>query len=233
MYCLAVSTSSKFLCIALIKNDKVIKEYSRIQQTGHGRLLVPKIAEIISKRGMQLADMDCLAVDIGPGSFTGLRIGIASVKGLSLILKKPVIALSSLDLIAAGIPGSLKMIRCPVIDAKRQNVYAAVYKQDKNGIKRKSKYLLLSPEELLKKIKEPAIISGDALKLYQRRIKEISKVKLSFQKEKFWYPRGLSFAKLSLLLYRQKKMLKPEQLVPLYLYPDTCTVRKKKKKLKN
>ena len=143
MYCLAVDTSSKFLCVAVIKDEKILAQYNKVHERQHSVLLLSKIEKVLRSSGLSLCDMDCFAVDIGPGSFTGLRIGIAAVKGLSLAMNKPIIGICSLDLIAALQPETGKMI-CPVIDAKRQQVYGAFYKHSKNQIKRDRPFEVVS-----------------------------------------------------------------------------------------
>ncbi len=226
MYCLAVDTSSKFLCVALIKDEQILAQYNRAHDRQHSVLLLSKIEKVLSSCRLSISDIDCLAVDVGPGSFTGLRIGIATVKGLSLALDKPSIGLCSLDLIAATQDDTGDII-CPVIDAKRQQVYSALYKCSQNKIKRKGGYFLGTMDELLEKVKGKVVFCGDALSLYQDRIKKHRGVRPVLAAEKFWFPSAVSFSRLCYGMYRRKDFKSARQITPLYLYQNTCTVRKR------
>lgn len=229
MYCLAIDTTSKFLCIAVIKNEQVIGQYNKIHDRQHSVLLLSLIEKVLCLCGISANELDCLAVDIGPGSFTGLRIGIATVKGLSMSLNKPVIGLCSLELIAAAQAADGAII-CPVIDAKRQQVYSAVYKSMNNKITRQGGYFLGPIDELLKGLKGKVIFCGDALLLYKDKIKTAKNINPAWAKEKAWFPNPVSFSKLCYKMFKEKKFNKSEQITPMYLYQNACTVRKKKKK---
>ncbi|MFH1092866.1 MAG: tRNA (adenosine(37)-N6)-threonylcarbamoyltransferase complex dimerization subunit type 1 TsaB [Candidatus Omnitrophota bacterium] len=226
MYCLAMDTSSKFLCVALIKDEQIIGQYNRMHDRQHSVLLLSKIEKVMKSCRLSIRDIDCLAVDIGPGSFTGLRIGIAAAKGLSLALNKPIIGFSSLDLIAASQKDSGDTI-CPVIDAKRQQVYSALYQCSQNKIKRKGGYFLGPMNELLEKITGKVVFCGDALGLYQDSIKNHKSIQPVFAKEKLWYPNPVSFSRLCYGSYIKKDFKNAGQIAPLYLYRNTCTVRGK------
>ena len=225
MYCLAIDTTSKFLCVALIKDKQVLGQYNKVHDRQHGVLLLSKIEKVLSSCGLSVEDVDCLAVDVGPGSFTGLRIGIATAKGLSLALDKPIIGLCSLDLIAVQQEDSEAII-CPIIDAKRQQVYSAIYQNTQGGVKRKGKYFLGKIDELLKGSKQKMIFCGDAIDLYKEQIAEKFSDSAIFAPRRLWYPKAFSFSKLCLKRYNSKKFQKTEQVAPLYLYQSTCAVRK-------
>ena len=229
LYYLAIDTSSKFLCVAVVSNGHVLAEYNRIHDRAHGKLLIEAIEKVLSGCRISLEDIDILAVNIGPGSFTGLRIAVATAKGLSLALGKPILGISSLDLMACSYQGKQGLI-CPIIDAKRKLVYSALYEIKGNTIKRKSKYLLVGIEELLKYVKPPLIFSGDAISLYADKIKKTFPVGVEFAKEKFWYPNPVAFAKLCFQSKKSNKLQSAKTITPFYLYPDTCTVRRKSKK---
>ncbi len=228
MYCLAIDTTSKFLCIAVIKDDQILGQYNAEHDRQHSALLLSLIEQVLSACGITVAEIDCLAVDIGPGSFTGLRIGIATVKGLSLSWDKPILGLCSLDLIAA-VQGPGSEIICPVIDAKRQQVYSAVYKCSKNKIIRKGGYFLGPVDALLDGLKGKVIFCGDALLLYQDKVKAHKSIQPVFTKEKAWFPSPVSFAKLCSGMFKKKEFKTAQQIAPMYLYQNTCTVRKKTK----
>ncbi|MCG2712195.1 MAG: tRNA (adenosine(37)-N6)-threonylcarbamoyltransferase complex dimerization subunit type 1 TsaB [Candidatus Omnitrophica bacterium] len=229
MYCLAIDTSSKYLCVAMIKDKQVLGQYNMAHDRQHSVLLLSKIEKVLSASRLSISDIDCLAVDIGPGSFTGLRIGITTAKGLSLALDKPIIGLCSLDLIAASQKDSGDII-CPVIDAKRRQVYSALYECSQNKIKRKGKYFLGSIDELLEKVKGKVVFCGDALSLYKDKIQNHRDIQPVLGAEKYWFPLAVSFSTLCYGMYRKKDFKSAQQITPLYLYQNICTVRKKVKK---
>jgi len=226
MYILGIDTSTKFLCVVIAKDGRVLSHYKRIHERAHGQLLISVIDKLLKKNALAVYDLDCLAVDTGPGSFTGIRIGLATVKGLSMVLKIPVIDIPSLDLLAFSLRDKYDLI-CPVIDAKRGYVYSALYQATAGSFKRQGKYFLGNIEKFLKKTKQKVAFTGDALSIYRDQIKRINNSKAIFAPDKFWYPCPDTLAKLSFMLYKKAKIKTADELSPLYLYPDTCTVQKK------
>ncbi|MCK4994662.1 MAG: tRNA (adenosine(37)-N6)-threonylcarbamoyltransferase complex dimerization subunit type 1 TsaB [Candidatus Omnitrophica bacterium] len=228
MHCLVIDTTSKFLCIAVIKDDKILRQYNKVHERQHSVLLLSKIEKVLNSCSLSAVDIDCLAVDIGPGSFTGLRIGIATAKGLSLSWDKPIIGLCSLDLIAEGQSDSGDII-CPVIDAKRQQVYSAIYTCRPNKVKRKGAYFLGPIDELLKKLKGKVVFCGDALFLYRDKIKAHKAIQPVLGQEQLWFPTAASFSKLCHGMFKKKDFKTASRIAPMYLYQNTCTVKKKSK----
>ncbi len=232
MKILGIDTSSKFLSIALSENENIIIEEMHLLERRHSSELIPKIRGMLEKANSSIDRVDAFVVGLGPGSFTGLRIGVSAVKGFGVATKKPCIGVASIDALAAlfkakpwteNVQG-LALNRAkivPIIDAKRQNVYSAVYKK---GVK-KSKYLLIKIDELMKKIKGPTIFLGDAIDIYREKIEKRNK-KAIFLNEEYWYPRASNLIRLG--FGKLKKHKKPDlgNLEPIYLYPKDCQVRK-------
>lgn len=165
MKLLAIDTSTDFLSLAIMDKDKMIGRLHREAARNHSRLLVPMIDRMLKKAKLGLKDIDGFCISIGPGSFTGLRIGVATVKGLAYSLKKRIIVVPTLDAIAENAKGFNGVI-VPVLDARKNKVYAAIYKSDGAQIKRISKYLLVPAADLLKKIrktKDKILFLGDGM----------------------------------------------------------------------
>ncbi len=181
--------------------------------------MVPKIREMLEKSGFSIDDVDAFVIGLGPGSFTGLRIGVSSIKGFGIATKKPCIGVPSIDALALNADGEMKTI-IPVIDAKRKQLYSAIYRKKNSRIVRKSNYLLLSVDKLMKKVKGPAVFLGDGLGLYRDRITRLNK-KAVFLDERYWYPKAGNLIKLAVLREADLSRLKP-----IYLYPKDCQVRK-------
>jgi len=228
---LAVSTSTKYLCIVIFEGNKILQKYNRLQDRAHAQFLLPEIGRLLKKTKHNLSDMDCLAVDIGPGSFTGIRIGIATVKGLAHATKLPCAGVPSLDLIAGSFSGAENPVAV-IIDAKRNQVYGAFYEQVSSRIKRKGKYFLGSVEDFLENIKtrKEIIFTGDALSIYGELVKKYFRGKVTFADEKSWYPQPKSFPAVAKTIIQQKNFIKPSKLSPIYLYATTCTVQSRRKK---
>ncbi len=141
MKILAIGTSGKNCTIAISEDKKVIKEININIGLTHSETLLPNIEKILQETSLTLNDIDAYAVSVGPGSFTGIRIGGATIKGLCLGVNKPVIAVPSL----LGMAYNKKdfdgyIVTC--IDAKNDNIYAAIYKNENETIKQIGDYIV-------------------------------------------------------------------------------------------
>lgn len=226
MKILAIDTSTKYLSLAIAEKDKVIASFHREMEQQHCTRLIPEIDKLFKKSKLKLKDVDCIAFSIGPGSFTGLRIGAAAVKGLALAAKIKIISVPTLDVLAYNVKESKELI-VPVVDAKRGNIYASIYSFSGKKLKRHMRYAVLPIAELLKKIKGEAIFLGDGLIPYRKVIEDDFRFKAEFAGEKGWYPKATTVAKIGCELIRKKRFEDPDKFVPIYLYPKDVQVRGK------
>jgi tRNA threonylcarbamoyladenosine biosynthesis protein TsaB len=145
---LAVDSATPVAGVALLNEDKLIREDFVNYKKTHSETLMPMIDKVLSDCDCSMQDVTALAVTTGPGSFTGLRIGLAAVKGLSLACGKPIIGISTLDVIAANIISSNALV-CPLLDARKQEVYTAIY--DASGLTpiRLTEETACSPQEFI------------------------------------------------------------------------------------
>jgi tRNA threonylcarbamoyladenosine biosynthesis protein TsaB len=222
---LGIDTSSKFLSIALAENDNILAEESHVLDRKHSSLLVPKIGEMLEKYGTGIREIDGFVIGLGPGSFTGLRIGVSTVKGFGIASGKPCVGVPSIDAIAMNAPDGDKNTVVPVIDAKRQQLYSAIYEKKKNIVSRKAEYLLLTVDKLMKRIKGPALFLGDGIILYEKEIKRLNE-KIVFLSEDYWYPKAGNLIKLARGKIEKYKKTDLNKLDPMYLYAKDCQVRK-------
>lgn len=220
MKILGIDTSTKFLSVAITDNNDLVGIFNDRGGLKHSSLLVPAIEGLLKKSDATLKNIDAIALSIGPGSFTGLRIGVATCKGINLALGIPIVAVPTLDAIAYNFIDEKERVLCPLIDAKKQKVYACFYSSEK--VKRISDYMLLDIEDLLKKINRPTLIFGDAIKLYGERCKKNPFVRIS---TKDWYPKGEIVARLGLEKALRKQFANPDKLVPMYLHSKYCQVK--------
>ena len=225
MKILGIDTSSKFLSIAVSEDKNIIKEESYLLDRQHSSQLVPKIKELIKKSRLSIKKIDGFVVGIGPGSFTGLRIGVSTVKGFGIALGKPCIGVASIDAIACNADSAGCNEIVPVIDAKRGQVYAAIYRKKGNQIIRISEYLLLPIDELMKTIKGSPVFLGDGVSLYKDKISDMNR-KAVFMEEKYWYPEAGHLIELGFAKIKNMKKVNLGKLIPMYMYPEDCQVRK-------
>lgn len=168
MNILAIDTSSVNATAAIMNDERLIGEYLISNKKTHSQVIMPMICELLEKCSLTIDDIDVFATGIGPGSFTGLRIGIATAKGLCQAKNKKLVGISSLSSLAANICDSEKII-CPIIDARRGDVYNALYQ---NGVCLKSDRAI-SLDELLNELSgKNTLFVGDGVLAYKDKIIE-------------------------------------------------------------
>ena len=160
MRVLAVETSTLSGGAALLDGERVVGEYTLDVRVTHSERLMAAIDQLLSDAGWTARDLDGIAVTVGPGSFTGLRVGLSTVKGLALALAIPVAAVPTLDAMAAMLPYAALPV-CPVLDARKREVYASLYRWDGLEMRRQWDYLAVAPDELARRLREPVIVVGD------------------------------------------------------------------------
>lgn len=162
MRILAVETSTLAGGAALLDGERLVGEYTLNIKATHSERLMVAVDRLLQDCGWTTADLEGMAVSIGPGSFTGLRIGVSAVKGLALALGIPVAGVPTLDALAATLPFAAHPV-CPVLDARRGEVYASLYHWSDGAMRRDWEYLALSPAALCDRLDGPVIFVGDAV----------------------------------------------------------------------
>jgi tRNA threonylcarbamoyladenosine biosynthesis protein TsaB len=127
MRVLAIETSTTLASVALVEGGRLVLARSHARPKQSAERLLPMIAELLAEAGWQRSDIERLGVSVGPGSFTGLRVGIACAQGLSLGLGVPLVGVTSLRAMARAVPDTLPGVRCPVLDARRGEVFVGGY----------------------------------------------------------------------------------------------------------
>lgn len=165
MIVLSIDSSSKVATVAILKDDVLLGEYILNDKREHSVILVPLIENLLKECNLTIDDIDGYVVSKGPGSFTGLRIGMATVKGMSFGNNKPYISISSLDALAYNLI-SFNGIICPIMDALRENVYTALYKNNNDNLEKIMDYTAMDIDklvDLLKTKNEDVIFVGDGV----------------------------------------------------------------------
>lgn len=223
MKILGIDTSTDFLHIALFDDGKVY-EYSLETKKKLSELLDVTIKRLLDAVGWSFSDIDYFACGVGPGSFTGIRVGIAAIKGMSWALSKPVIAVSSLDILAKNCASQGEKI-VAAIDARRGLVYCALYVTKNGRLKRASKYLLVSVKELCRLVKTKAVFLGSGALLYRQEItKSVRQARILDRDYNHLRPHNI--INLALEKIRAKSAQDTFTVQPIYLYPQDCQVKK-------
>ena len=151
MKILSIDTSSKICAVAILENDKLIKEIKIDNGLTHSEKLMPIIEQILDETNLSLKDINLLVCDKGPGSFTGIRIGVATVKAFTDSLQIPAIGISSLEALAYNV--KKEGLICSLIDAKNSNVYFSLYELKNNKYELIENYLSDSIDNVLEILK--------------------------------------------------------------------------------
>jgi tRNA threonylcarbamoyladenosine biosynthesis protein TsaB len=229
MYFLSFETSTKIFSLALNKDERTLRYRNIKSDLMLEDSIIPVLDKLLDSAGIKFSQLDGFAIALGPGSFTSLRVGLATVKAFAMATGKPVVGIPTLDIIACGIP-DLSFPRkresrtkfnqydeiCVINDARRGQVYACFY--DPRGL-RKSDYLLTSLDDVLGKKHGKTLFVGDAVGLYRKSIS-----KFLFADKKWWYPQAKVMASLAYERFRNKQYDDAASLVPIYLYPQDCQV---------
>jgi tRNA threonylcarbamoyladenosine biosynthesis protein TsaB len=222
MKILGIDTTTKFLCLGAYDGAKIY-EYNLELGIKHSALLVPTIKRVLDALEWHISEVDYFACGLGPGSFTGMRVGLATIKGLSWATKRPVIGISTLDILAHSVKDSDKNI-IPIIDAKRNLIYCSIYKKKNRKLSRVKPYMLLSIEEFFKIAKPDSIIFGDAVNSFKEEI--IRRVRgANILDKDCWYPKAHNIIALALERIKEKKFENSFGIRPIYLYPKECQIR--------
>lgn len=174
---LAIETATLVSSVALATEDKLLAEITLQTKKTHSELLMPHIAKILAMAGAKKADLKAIAVSIGPGSFTGLRIGLATAKALAYALKIPIVGVPTMEALAYGslVPGS---ILAPMLDAQKGNVYQAAFQWQDGKLKEVMPVAVMDIHEALQKLAEyqaPVLTMGEAAVLHQEKIRAVGK----------------------------------------------------------
>ena len=205
MKILAIEASGPVAGCALMEDDILRAEYSIQDKMRHSRTLVPMMEEIRSRLELDLAEIDAVAVTKGPGSFTGLRIGAATAKGLGLALEKPLIPVPTVDCIAWNLYGTDSLV-CPLMDARRQQVYTGIYEC------RESLRVLLPQRaaaltEILDRINalgRRVIFLGDGVPVNRKALDEETRVPYSFAPAHLSRQKPGTLADLAMRMYLEQ-----------------------------
>lgn len=219
MKILSIDSSGLVAAAALMSDGMLVGEYTIHNKKTHSQTLLPMIADMMKMAEVGLDELDCVAVSAGPGSFTGLRIGASTAKGIAWTLGIPIVPVSSLMGLAANI-SERGVIVCPIMDARRGQVYYGIYRSAE-GIPE----VLAEPDaaaveavvEQINAIGERTIFLGDGVPVFEQVIREKASVEVCFAGAPDRYQRGASVARIGSLLFEQGGCVAAEDFAPVYL----------------
>lgn len=219
MKILGIDSSGLVASAAIADEKNIIAEFTVNNKQTHSQTLLPMIEKVVDMSGIELEQIDAIAIAAGPGSFTGLRIGSATAKGIGLALKKPVVSVPTLEGLAYRV-SVFDGIICPLMDARRNQVYTGIYKMDKGNLVCLSEQKAVDIHEImeeLEKYDEKVIFLGDGVEVQRETIEK------EFKKEYCFAPIHLSkqsaaaVAVLGDIYFNQGKAEDAAEHKPIYL----------------
>ncbi|MGI6485535.1 MAG: tRNA (adenosine(37)-N6)-threonylcarbamoyltransferase complex dimerization subunit type 1 TsaB [Tepidanaerobacteraceae bacterium] len=219
MYILGIDTSSIVATTALITEEKLLCEYIVNNEKNHSEKLMGVIDQVVVDSGIDINMVDAIAVAKGPGSFTGIRIGMACAQGIAHALKKPVIGVNTLDGLANNLMYSTSLL-CPVVDAQRGDVYSSLFKWENGIMVRLWDYKMIRAEELVNTLlglDEQIIIMGDGSYLIKEHIRNSAKSNITISHSAFLMPRASSIAEVGLREFQTGRFDSCFSIKPFYI----------------
>lgn len=226
MKIIAIDSSGLVASVAIVEDEILVGEYNLQYKKTHSQTLLPMLAELKKMVELDLGTIDAIALAAGPGSFTGLRIGSATAKGLGLAMDVPLIEIPTLDGLACNLYGSEKLI-CPIMDARRNQVYTGIYEFLKTRVVpfsyRLSRILpqcAVSIDEIVDRCNgygREVIFLGDGVPVFANRLSERMKVPYSFAPAHMNRQRAAAFGVLAFEYFREGKYVPAKEHAPEYL----------------
>lgn len=229
MKILGIDSSGLVASVALVENDILLGEYTTNYKKTHSQTLLPMLDELKKMIELDLSTVDAIAIAAGPGSFTGLRIGAATAKGLGLALGKPLVEVPTLEGLAYQLWGSSSLV-CPIMDARRNQVYTGVYEfhEEAGEVLGELRLMLRSVVgqsamdirellEQLERLDRRVTFLGDGVAVYEKVIRDECPVPFSFAPAHLNAQRAGSIAALGAVYYAQGKVVSAAAHQPEYL----------------
>ncbi|MCR5543567.1 MAG: tRNA (adenosine(37)-N6)-threonylcarbamoyltransferase complex dimerization subunit type 1 TsaB [Eubacterium sp.] len=225
MKILGIDSSGMVASVAIIQDDVIKAEYTMNHKKTHSETLLPMIDEIVKTSEIRLEELDAIAIAAGPGSFTGLRIGAATAKGLAMAIDKPIIPVKTCEGLAFNMWGADGLI-VPMIDARRNQVYTGIY-QVKGNVEVLMDQTPMDIHELVEKVNEMATFDGkpfsevtflgDGFPIYEDVIWKEIKLPCKTAPASISRQRAASVATYGEILYKEKKFVNADDFAPEYL----------------
>jgi tRNA threonylcarbamoyladenosine biosynthesis protein TsaB len=196
MRVLAIDTATSCGVVGIAEDGRPVGELSLISRENHSARLLPSIDWLLSMAGWRIEEIDGFGVTLGPGSFTGLRVGLSTVKGLAWALNKPVAGFGSLEILAAGAAhDGTKLV--PMLDARKGRVYGGAFQNDGTRLETVLPTADLPVADLIRSIEGPLLCLGEGARTYRAEIEKLGRGDLSFAPLELDLPKGATIARLT------------------------------------
>lgn len=219
MKVLVLESSGLVASVAIVTEEAVLAEYTVNYKKTHSQTLLPMLDEIVRMVNLDLADVDAVAVSAGPGSFTGLRIGSATAKGLGLALDKPILEIPTLEGMAFSLFGTDRLI-CPMMDARRNQVYTGLYEFVGSKFATVKEQTATAVENIIEEINQigrNVVFIGDGADAYKAVIEKSVTVDYVFAPVHLNRQRAAAVGALGLIYLRENKTVSAKEHAPVYL----------------
>ncbi|MDO4345021.1 MAG: tRNA (adenosine(37)-N6)-threonylcarbamoyltransferase complex dimerization subunit type 1 TsaB [Eubacteriales bacterium] len=219
MKILGIDSSGLVASVALLEEEQLLAEYTVNYKKTHSQTLLPMLDEIVRMIELDMKELDAIAVAAGPGSFTGLRIGSATAKGLGLALSKPLISVPTVDALAYNLWGTDKVV-CPLMDARRNQVYTGIYEFDGGDMRVMEAAMAVGIGEIaerLNHLEREVIFLGDGVPVYRELLEEKLKVPRIYAPAHKNRQQAGSVAALGLVYAKQGRLETAAEHQPDYL----------------
>lgn len=219
MKLLALDSSGMVASAAILEDDKLLAEYTVNHKKTHSQTLLPMLDTITSMTELDLNSVDAIAISSGPGSFTGLRIGSATAKGLGMALDKPLIEVPTLDALAYNIYDNDKVV-CPIMDARRAQVYTGIYDYKDHKLEPIEGQMAIPVRELIEKLnalEREVIFLGDGVDVYRDDLDEALTVTHSYAPAHVNKQRASAVGALGEIYYKEGHFVNADEHHPEYL----------------
>ena len=225
---LTIQTASPAGSLALSDGERLLAEINLDVRKTPTEWLLPMIEDLLTKAELGKGDLDAIAVVRGPGSFTGLRVGLATAKGLSLAADCPLLGVSSLQCLAMQLPFT-RLPVCVMLDARKQEVYAASYTWQAGLPQPDAEECVIKPEKLLSEISGETLFVGNGALVYRSLIVRQLSERAHFAPAFLNLPRAGAAAVLALHEWNSGRTFSADELMPLYLRPSDAELNFKTK----
>ncbi|HUI46661.1 MAG TPA: tRNA (adenosine(37)-N6)-threonylcarbamoyltransferase complex dimerization subunit type 1 TsaB [Nitrospirota bacterium] len=216
MYILGIETSTKTGSVAVLSEKGVIAQYSLNIEVTHSERLMATVDRVLADTGMTISQLDSFAVAIGPGSFTGLRIGLSTVKGLALAVDRPVVVVPTLLALAWNVPYPAYPV-CPMLDARKKEVYMALYVFDGSALQQKISETVIPVSQLGSLIEGKTIFTGEAAYIHREEIERLFGDRALIAPRSAVLPSAATIAQIGLEMLNSGWHSDPDSLAPLYI----------------
>lgn len=217
MLILALDTSTKSASVALLENSEILYEININLGVNHSLVVLPALQDLCRISNIAIGTIDLFVCTIGPGSFTGLRIGVSTLKGLAFAAGKPIVGVSTLDALAFNLVDS-EMFVCPMLDAKKNQVYTALYgTESENILVKKEHERITDVRDFLPNIDDKTLFVGDGAMKHKKLIRDSLPDRSFFASPSHQSVRAATVGLLGWKKYYEGDVVNPMAVTPIYL----------------